>query len=320
MQGLSLKPLFEGKQPESWRESVYYHYYCFPEYHAVRRHDGVRNSRYKLMHFYDINEWELFDLEKDPGEMRSVHDSAQYAGVLKHMKAELAKLRKQYKVPPAPKLRKGKTLFPPWPEFGTFEIGLGDKGWTSLFDGKTLKGWRRPGPSPATQIAGTDSMKVVNGEIHLSPDPQVFYLHTSSFTDFILELEAKMPGKDFDSGVGFRCVLPKGTNLPKGFQSEISDIRSGGIFDIGVGWVHPAEKQEDIDAFVKRTGTFYQLGKWNQLRVRCQGSRIQTWVNGQLSSDIQDATHKRGTIGLQHNAKQGVYRFRNIRIRELIAK
>ncbi|MEC9032664.1 MAG: sulfatase/phosphatase domain-containing protein [Planctomycetota bacterium] len=320
MQGRSLKPLFEGKSPEGWRESVYYHYYCFPEYHAVRRHDGVRNSRYKLMHFYDIDEWELFDLAKDPSEMRSVHASAQYAGVLKHMKGELAKLRKQYKVPPAPKLRKGETLFPPWPEFGTFEIGLGNEGWTSLFDGKTLKGWRQPGPSPATQIAANDSMKVVNGEIHLSPAPKVFYLHTRSFTDFILELEAKMPDKDFDSGVGFRCVLPKGAFLPKGFQSEISDIRSGGIFDIGVGWVHPTEKQEDIDSFVKRTGTFYKQGKWNQIRVRCQGSRIQTWVNGQLSSDIENATHKSGVIGLQHNAKQGIYRFRNIRIRELTAK
>ena len=320
MQGRSLKPLFQGEKPAEWRESIYYHYYCFPEYHAVRRHDGVRNSRYKLMHFYDLDEWELFDLEKDPKEMRSVHDSAQYAEVLKHMKGELARLRKQYKVPPAPKLRKGKTLFPPWPEFGTFEVGLGNGGWISLFDGKTLKGWRQPGPSPLTQIAPNKSIKVVNGEIHLSPSPKVFYLHKRSFTDFILELEAKMPPSDFDSGVGFRCVLPKGKNLPRGFQSEISDIRSGGIFDIGVGWVHPAEKQDEIDAFVKRTGTFFNPKGWNQVRIRCQGSRIQTWVNGQLSSDIENATHKRGAIGLQHNAKTGIYRFRNIRIRELEAK
>jgi len=120
--------------------------------------------------------------------------------------------------------------------------------------------------------------------------------------------------------VGFRCVLPKGKNLPRGFQSEISDIRSGGIFDIGVGWVHPAEKQDEIDAFVKRTGTFFNPKGWNQVWIRCRGARIQTWVNGQLSSDIENATHKRGAIGLQHNAKTGVYRFRNIRVRELGAK
>ncbi|MCH2368531.1 MAG: DUF1080 domain-containing protein, partial [Planctomycetes bacterium] len=83
---------------------------------------------------------------------------------------------------------------------------------------------------------------------------------------------------------------------------------------------NPADRQEEIDAFVNRTGTFFQPGKWNQVRVRCQGSRIQTWVNGQLCSDIEDARHKRGVIGLQHNAKKGVYRFRNLRIRELGSK
>ncbi|MFP6893125.1 MAG: sulfatase/phosphatase domain-containing protein, partial [Opitutales bacterium] len=283
MQGKSLKPLFEGKEPKDWRDSIYYHYYCFPEYHAVRRHDGVRNSRYKLMHFYDLDEWELFDLEKDPKEMKSVHDDPKYADTLMHMKSELAKLRKQYKVPPAPKLRKGETLFPPWPEFGTFEVGLGNKEWISLFDGKTLNGWHK---------SDNDSIKVVNGEIHLSPDPQVFYMHTREFTDFILELEARMPAKDFDSGVGFRCALPKGKDLPQGFQSEISDIRSGGIFDIGVGWVNPPDEKDKIDAFVTRTSTFLQPGEWNQIRVICKGNHIKTWVNGQLSSDIKDDTHK----------------------------
>lgn len=320
MQGKSLKPLFEGKEAKDWRESVYYHYYCFPEYHAVRRHDGVRNSRYKLMHFYDLDEWELFDLKKDPKEMRSVHDNPKYADTLMHMKGELAKLRKQYKVPPAPKLRKGETLFPPWSEFGTFEVGLGNDGWISLFDGKSLKGWRQPdqpNEKLAEQIPELTGIKVVNGEIHLSPDPQVFYLHTREFTDFILELEAKMPEEDFDSGVGFRCVLPKEAGLPKGYQSEISDIRSGGIFDIGVGWVNPQEEKEQIDAFVKRTNTFLQPGKWNQIRVRCKGSHIKTWVNGQLSSDIKDDTHKSGTIGLQHHSKEGLYRFRNLRILEI---
>jgi arylsulfatase A-like enzyme len=122
MQGKSLKPILEGNTPADWRTSHYYHYYCFPEYHAVRRHDGVRTQQFKLIHYYDLQEWELFDLKKDPRELRSLHRDPAYAKTMKDMKAELTKLRTHYKVTPAPKLRTGKTLFPPLEEFGTFLI------------------------------------------------------------------------------------------------------------------------------------------------------------------------------------------------------
>jgi hypothetical protein len=112
--------------------------------------------------------------------------------------------------------------------------------------------------------------------------------------------------------------MAKDAKLPQGYQSEISDIRSGGIFDIGVGWTLPEETDEAIEAFVTRTGTFYHPGEWNQIRVKCQGDRIQTWVNGQLCSDLVDDKYKKGMIGLQHNAAEGgVVRFRNPRIREI---
>lgn len=308
MQGRSLKPLLAGKTPNGWRTSVYYHYYCYPEYHAVRRHDGVRSDRYKLMHFYDLNEWELFDLEEDPYEMRSVYGDPAYAGAEREMKLELAKMRRQYKVPMPPILRKGKTLFPPWPEFGTFEIGARTDWWMNLFDGKTLKGWRP---------VANGSMKVVDGEIRIAASPQVFYLHESEFDDFILEVEVKTPANDFDSGIGFRCVQPAGAKLPGGLQVEVSDIRSGGIYDIGVGWVMPKDEEATKAEFLKRTGGFYLPNQWNQIRVRCEGARIQTWVNGQLASDLKNSTHNRGAVGLQHHSKSGVYRFRNIRIRKI---
>jgi arylsulfatase A-like enzyme len=97
MQGASLVPVLQEKTPESWRDSVYYHYYEFPGAHAVQRHLGVRTDRYKLIHFYDINEWELFDLEKDPHEMKSVYADPDYADVLKTMNVRLEEMKTQYK-------------------------------------------------------------------------------------------------------------------------------------------------------------------------------------------------------------------------------
>lgn len=97
MQGKSLLPVLEGKTPDDWRKSVYYHYYEFPQPHHVHPHYGVRTERYKLIHFYDLKEWELYDLEKDPQELQSRYDDPTYADIVKELKTELETLRKQYK-------------------------------------------------------------------------------------------------------------------------------------------------------------------------------------------------------------------------------
>ena len=110
MQGVSLvAPLLEasknGGVPADWRKSVYYHYYEYPGAHAVKRHYGVRTDRYKLIHFYqDIDEWELYDLEKDPREMMNVIADPAYADVLVEMRAELERLQKEYQDEEALKL------------------------------------------------------------------------------------------------------------------------------------------------------------------------------------------------------------------------
>jgi arylsulfatase A-like enzyme len=101
MQGHSFVPLLQGKTPPDWRKSFYYHYYEFPGPHNVARHYGVVTDRYKLVHFYDapFNYWELFDLEKDPHELHSVYDRADYGTAQKELNAELERLRAELKVP-----------------------------------------------------------------------------------------------------------------------------------------------------------------------------------------------------------------------------
>ena len=99
MQGLSLGPLLKGKKPENWRKAIYYHYYEYPHgWHKVKRHYGIRTDRYKLIHFYhDIDQWELYDLENDPGEMQNLYDHPGYAELVKELKVKLTELQRQYK-------------------------------------------------------------------------------------------------------------------------------------------------------------------------------------------------------------------------------
>src|SRR5439155_5091034 len=95
MQGHSLVPLLKGRTPSDWRKSFYYHYYEYPGPHSVARHYGVVTGRYKLVHFYEpqFNYWELFDLEMDPNELKSVYGAVDYAAIQKDLHAELTRLR-----------------------------------------------------------------------------------------------------------------------------------------------------------------------------------------------------------------------------------
>ncbi|BDS07933.1 hypothetical protein NT6N_29730 [Oceaniferula spumae] len=104
MQGESIVPLMKGKTPEDWRKSLYYHYYEYPGPHSVRKHEGVSEKRFKLIRFYgrDVpngEEWEFYDLEKDPSEMKSQYSNPEYQGEVERMKKELTRLREYYKVP-----------------------------------------------------------------------------------------------------------------------------------------------------------------------------------------------------------------------------
>ena len=116
MQGKSLVPLFSEDDPE-FRDAAYYHYYEYPGIHAVKRHYGIRTSRYKLMHFYfDIDEWELYDLEADPAEMRNVYNVPEYEQVREDMMNLLAEVQQRYGDSPALARQFIEDDLPPVPE------------------------------------------------------------------------------------------------------------------------------------------------------------------------------------------------------------
>jgi len=93
MQGRSLLPLMLSKPPRDWRTSWYYRYYHDPGDHNTRAHYGVSTGTHKLIYFWKKNQWELYDLVKDPEELNNVYGEPVYADIVKKLKKELSRLK-----------------------------------------------------------------------------------------------------------------------------------------------------------------------------------------------------------------------------------
>jgi arylsulfatase A-like enzyme len=99
MQGLSLKDLMTGETESLNRDSLYYHYYqgIESEHHVAKQY-GVRTATHKLIRFSDVgmDHWEMYDLQKDPGEMHNLYDDPAFEDIRRDLHQELRNLRAQY--------------------------------------------------------------------------------------------------------------------------------------------------------------------------------------------------------------------------------
>jgi hypothetical protein len=195
-------------------------------------------------------------------------------------------------------------------------------GWTSLFDGKTLKGWK--------QATGKATYTVINGEIvgtTVANSPNSFLVTEKEYGDFIMEIDIKVEGKETNSGVQTRSHFdPSGNNgagKVYGRQVEVdpSDRKwSGGIYDEGRrDWLYPME----LNAKAKNA---FKVDEWNHYRIECLGNSIKTWVNGIATAYMVDTIDRKGFIGLQVHgisnegqAGKKIY-FKNIKIQTVKLK
>jgi arylsulfatase A-like enzyme len=97
MQGRSLVPLLRGEKPADWRTSMYYRYYHDPGHHNTAAHYGVRTATHKLIHFWKKDQWELYDLTKDPNELKNLYEDPAQKETVEKLKAEMYRLKKELK-------------------------------------------------------------------------------------------------------------------------------------------------------------------------------------------------------------------------------
>jgi len=177
--------------------------------------------------------------------------------------------------------------------------------WESLFNGSNTKGWSNP--------FQWGEVTTEDHEISLQGSRKYFLVSDRVFRDFELEVELNVPPGG-NSGIQFRSHYR--LNRLWGYQAEVdtSDRRwAGGLYDEGRrGWLVPLKGKPTAQAAFKN-------GQWNHYRIRAVGDHIQIWVNGVNTVDTHDAVTAEGYIALQHHGEKGLqYRFRNIRIREIL--
>lgn len=167
--------------------------------------------------------------------------------------------------------------------------------WTTLFNGKSLKGWK--------QMGGVAKYSVENGAIvgtTVSATPNSFLVTEKEYGDFILELEVLLPDTTTNSGIQFRSHFNPAANDGKGrfygYQYELdasSRAWTAGIYDEGRrGWLYPLDLNHSAQTALKH-------GAWNAVKIECIGNTIKTWINGVPASYLVDDADASGYIALQ---------------------
>lgn len=185
--------------------------------------------------------------------------------------------------------------------------------WVSLFDGKTLNGWK--------QLNGKAKYTIEKNEIvgtTVADTPNSFLCTEKEYGDFILELELKVDNS-MNSGVQFRSLSKPDFKEGRvhGYQMEVDPSErawSGGVYDEGRrDWLYNLNiNQKGRLAFKKDT--------WNTYRIEAIGSTIRTWINGIPTAHLIDDMTDKGFIALQVHAigkdqKAGTQiRWKNIKI------
>jgi hypothetical protein len=185
-----------------------------------------------------------------------------------------------------------------------------EEGYTPIFDGKSFQGWE--GNMKMFRI---EDGAIVAGTLS-SPIPHNDFLCTKQeYGDFELRLKFKVLGKNTNAGIQIRSHRVPNHHEVSGYQADLGDGWWGSLYDESRrNRVLVKGDEAAISKALKRDD-------WNDYTIRCEGKRIQFWINGQQTIDYtepEDNIEQKGIIGLQiHGGGPSEAHYKQIRIKEL---
>jgi len=183
-------------------------------------------------------------------------------------------------------------------------------GFVSLFDGKTFAGWEG-----SKEVFRIEDGAVVGGTLSANVAHNDFLCTIASYEDFELRLQCKLLGENANAGIQIRSRRVPDHYEVSGYQADMGQQYWGCLYDESrrnkvLACPDPAKIAEVVRA-----------GDWNDYVIRCEGKRIQLWLNGFQTVDYtepDDVISQSGVIGLQiHGGPPSEAWYRNIRIRPL---
>lgn len=189
-----------------------------------------------------------------------------------------------------------------------------EAGFQSLFDGQTLRQWE--GDPAWFRVADG---AIVAGSLEKKIPHNVFLCTEQTFADFELRLEAQLVGQGNNAGVQFRTRRIEGSTEVAGYQADMGAAGGrpvwGALYDESRRRKMLAQPDPDQVQQVLRDGG------WNKLVIRCQGPRIEIFLNGLKTVDYTEPDPQiaaSGVIALQiHGGPPAEARYRNLRIKPL---
>jgi hypothetical protein len=167
-----------------------------------------------------------------------------------------------------------------------------------LFDGETLAGWEGN-----EKMFRVEHGAIVAGTLERPIPRNEFLCTTQQYGDFELRLKAKLVGQGHNAGVQFRTARIPNHHEVIGYQCDMGRGPAGSIW--GNLYDESRRRKFLAQGDAERIEKIVNEGDWNDLRIRCEGPRIQIWVNGLQTVDYTEADPNiaaRGVIALQIHA------------------